>query len=329
VLACVICDRETPSESAEQASVASNVRAYSGERFAYWRCRHCRSIHARDQVDLAHYYARYPFHDLPSDWRFNLLHTRQLARLRRAGLERSHKILDYGCGSGSFVRFLHARGYSRARGFDEYREEYKDRSLLGDRYDCIISQDVIEHVSSPNALLAELGGATEDGAIVAVGTPNASAIDLTRPREFVHAIHAPYHRHIFSSDALIDAGRRQGLALRRFYSTMYTNTPVPFLNEAFYRYYGRMLDDTLDVVTEPVHSGALFLRLPVTLFWGVCGAFFSRHTDVMAVFQKTPGQRVSGPSVPVATSGSCRWSGKRSAGRRHRATVSSRRGGIS
>ena len=289
VLACVICERETPAESAEQASVACNVRAFSGERFAYWRCRHCGSIHARDEVDLAHYYAGYPFHDLPSDWRFDVLHARQLARLRRAGLARSHKILDYGCGGGNFVRFLHAKGYSRARGFDEYRAEYKDRSLLGERYDCIISQDVIEHVSSPNALLAELGRATEDRAIVAIGTPNASAIDLRRPRDFVHAIHAPYHRHIFSRDALIDAGTRQGLALSRFYSTMYTNTPVPFLNEGFYRYYGRILDDMLDVATEPVHAGALIVRLPVTLFWGVFGAFFSRHTDVMAVFHTRRG----------------------------------------
>jgi SAM-dependent methyltransferase len=289
VLTCAICERETPSGSAEQASVPSNVRAFSSHTFAYWRCRHCGSIHARDEVDLAHYYLRYPFHDLPSDWRFDVLHARQLARLRRAGLDRSHRILDYGCGSGNFVRFLHAQGYSRARGFDEYREEFRDRSVLGDRYHCIISQDVIEHVPSPNALLAELGKATEDRAIIAVGTPNASAIDLERPRDFIHAIHAPYHRHIFSREALVDAGRRHGLALHRFYSTMYTNTPVPFLNEAFYRYYGRILDDTLDVAAEPIHTGALLLRLPLTLFWGFFGGFFSRHTDVMAVFQKGSG----------------------------------------
>ncbi len=286
VLACVICDGETPCASVEQASVSSNVREFSNETFVYWRCGHCGSIHARDDVDLANYYARYPFHDLPNDWRFDVMHTRQLARLRRAGLERSHKILDYGCGSGNFVRFLHAKGYSEARGFDEYREEYKDRSVLGESYDCIISQDVIEHVPSPNVLLDELARATEDRAILAIGTPSASAINLGRPREFVHAIHAPYHRHILSRNALIDAGGRHGFALSRFYSTMYSNTPVPFLNEAFYRYYGRILDDTLDVATEPIHVGALLARLPLTLFVGFFGSLFSRHTDVMAVFRK-------------------------------------------
>jgi 2-polyprenyl-3-methyl-5-hydroxy-6-metoxy-1,4-benzoquinol methylase len=285
-LACVVCARETPSGSVEQARVPSNVRRFSSEEFSYWRCRHCQSIHARDDVDLSHYYARYPFHDLPSDWRFNAMHARQLARLRRAGLERSHKILDYGCGSGQFVRFLRAKGYSKARGFDNYREEYKARSVLDETYDCIISQDVIEHVPSPNVLLAEFEGATEEGGIIAIGTPNASAIDLERPRDFVHAIHAPYHRHILSREALVAAGTRHGLALSRFYATMYTNTRVPFLNEAFYRYYGRLLDDTLDVAAEPVQSGALLRRLPLTLFWGLFGSFFSRHTDVMVVFRK-------------------------------------------
>lgn len=285
---CVVCQHETPAGSAEEASVASNVRAFSNETFALWRCGHCGSIHARDEVDLGHYYAKYPFHDLPTDWRLHAMYTNQLARLRRAGLDRSHKILDYGCGGGHFVRFLQAEGYAKACGFDEYSKSYKDRSVLDDRYDCIISQDVIEHVPSPHALLDEFGRLAADRAIIAVGTPNAAAIDLRRPQDFVHTIHAPYHRHILSQSALVDAGKRHGFALDRFYSTMYSNTPVPFLNEAFYRYYAKLGDDTLDAVMEPVpmRVAILLLLLPVTLFLGLFGAFLSRHTDVMAVFKK-------------------------------------------
>jgi SAM-dependent methyltransferase len=300
---CVVCQRVTPPGAVEEADVPSNVRLFSGEAFAYWRCGRCASIHARDEVDLDHYYARYPLHELPGDWRFDAIHARQLARLRRAGLKRSHQILDYGCGNGQFVRFLQLRGYSGARGFDEYLGTYRDRRALDDRYDCIIAQDVIEHVASPSLMLDALARVAEDGAIIAIGTPNASAIDLARPRDFVHALHAPYHRHILSADALIEAGRRQGLVLSRFYSTMYTNTLVPFMNERFYRYYGRLLDDTLDVATDPVQTGALLRRLPLTLWWGLFGSFFSRHTDVMAVFRKgsvghtgeaTRGMRVQG-----------------------------------
>src|SRR4051812_45345464 len=90
---CLVCERETAANALEQADVSSNVRLFSQETFAYWRCRHCGSIHARDEVDLARYYALYPFHELPTDWRFDAIQSRQLARLRRAGLKRSHKIL--------------------------------------------------------------------------------------------------------------------------------------------------------------------------------------------------------------------------------------------
>lgn len=282
---CVICERETPSGSAEEVSVTSNVRVFSKESFAVWRCRHCGSIHARDEVDLAHYYSQYPFHDL-AHWALHPMYTNQLARLKRAGVERSHKILDYGCGSGQFVKFLQANGYANARGFDEYSHNFKDRSVLDDQYDCIVSQDVIEHVASPHALLTEFDRLTTDKALIAIGTPNASAIDLGRPRDFVHTLHAPYHRHILSRDALVDAGKRHGLELSRFYSTMYSNTPVPFLNERFYLYFTNIVDGTVDALTGPIPVGAFVLRFPLTLFWGLFGALFSRHTDVMAIFRK-------------------------------------------
>jgi SAM-dependent methyltransferase len=286
---CVVCERETAASSVEEASVASNVRAFSKETFALWRCPNCKSIHARDDVDLGHYYAQYPFHDIKMDWMLHAMYTNQLARLKRAGLDRSHKILDYGCGSGHFVHFLQSEGYENVRGFDEYSDSYKDRSVLEDRYDCIISQDVIEHVPAPHALLTEFQRLTREGAVVAIGTPNASAIDLKRPADFVHTIHAPYHRHILSREALVQSGGRHGMKLDRFYPTMYTNTPVPFLNEAFYQYFTRFTDGTLDATIERPPGAMLLLVLaaPVTLFIGLFGALFSRHTDVMAVFRRT------------------------------------------
>lgn len=265
----------------------SNVRAFREERFAYWRCDRCGSIHARDEVDLAHYYARYPFHGLAMDWRLKAMYSRQAARLVAAGVKRSHRILDYGCGGGQLVSFLRSMGFETVRGYDQFSAEFGDKSVLDDEYDCIVSQDVVEHVAEPHGLLSEFQKLARPGAVVAVGTPNAGAIDLARPGEFVHTIHAPYHRHILSKDALITAGQRQGWSLARYYPTMYSNTRIPFLNEAFYLYYTRITDGTLDALMEPVRVGALLVRAPLTLFWGLFGFYFSRHTDVMAVFRKT------------------------------------------
>lgn len=285
-LKCNICGEETPEDVAETAGVHSNVRAFKDETFVYFRCRSCGSLHARDDLpNLAHYYARYPFHDLPVDWRLHAMYASYLARLRHAGLERSDRILDFGCGGGHFVGYLRERGYTAA-GYDEYSEEFSDARVLDARYDCLVSQDVIEHVASPHALLEQFTQLTTETALIALGTPNAAAIDLARAQDFVHTIHAPYHRHILSDEALKRAGQQHGWKLQRFYPTMYTNTPVPFLNERFYLYYTKLTDGTLDALMEPVRGGALLLRLPETLFWGLFGRFFSRNTDVMALFRR-------------------------------------------
>lgn len=282
-LTCNICGDVT--EAAESGAIHSNVRAFKDETFVYVRCASCGSLHARDEVDLAHYYAHYPFHNLPVDWRLHAMYANYLKRLQQCGLQREHRILDYGCGGGHFVSYLREHGYT-VEGFDEYSPKFGDRAVLAEKYDCIVSQDVLEHVPAPHALLEEFSRLTRPGALIALGTPNADALDLKHPKSFVHAIHAPYHRHILSERALKQAGAKHGWELARFYPTMYTNTPVPFLNERFYLYYTTITDGTLDSMMEQVRAGGLLLRLPETLFWGFFGGMFSRHTDVMAMFRR-------------------------------------------
>jgi SAM-dependent methyltransferase len=286
VLSCNICRAEGENLAIEEAQIRSNVRAFAEERFRVWRCRACGSIHARDEVDLARYYARYPFHDLPIDWRLRLMYENQLLRLKRAGLRREHTILDYGCGGGYFVSFLQARGYRHVAGFDEYSEKFRDRRILERRYDCLIAQDLIEHVASPHAMLDEFDGLLGPGGILAIGTPNASAIDLLEPERTIHALHLPYHRHIFSKQALINAGSEHGLELYRYYPTQYANTLFPFLNSAFYLYYTRLIDNSLDALMDPPKVWPLLARFPLTLFWGFFGYLLSPETDVMAVFRR-------------------------------------------
>jgi 2-polyprenyl-3-methyl-5-hydroxy-6-metoxy-1,4-benzoquinol methylase len=282
---CCICDRQVRIADAESAVVRSNVRAFSRERFRVWRCPGCESIHASEEVDLAHYYAQYPFHSLKDDWRLRTVYGSQLARLKAAGVEKTQRILDYGCGNGGFVRYLQEHGFTNAVGFDAFNPEFANLTLLTSRYDCILAQDVLEHVKAPRALLAQFAKMLLPGAVVFIGTPNADAVDLDRADGFLHALHVPYHRHIFSRRALLMSGSRQGWQLERHYPTMYTNTNVPFLNEAFYTYYGAALDNSLDAILGPVEPWQLLARLPLTLFWAIFGAAFSRGTDGCAVFR--------------------------------------------
>jgi SAM-dependent methyltransferase len=259
------------------------VRAFLRTSFELWRCRRCGSIHATDEVDLGFYYSHYPFFSLPDDWRVRTLYDNQLRRLRRAGVRPRHRILDYGCGGGAFVRYLRQRGFDRVVGYDRFSPEFSDPSALDDAYDCVISQDVLEHVASPRTFLDELGRLVTPGGVIALGTPNADAIRLDR---HIHALHVPYHRHIFSRGALFAAGEQRGWRVERYYPTQYANTPVPFLNSRFYLYYMGLCDDSIDSLMEAPRVLPLLARLPVTWFWGLFGYFFAEETDVMVIFRR-------------------------------------------
>lgn len=272
------------SADAETASVRSNVRAFRDEQFVVWRCGACRSIHAQDEVDLAHYYAGYPVFDAALDWKLRTVYGSMLKRLVAAGLQPGASVLDYGCGKGVLVQFLREQGYD-ASGYDRYAEGFSDRSVLARGYDCVVCQDVIEHVDSPHVLLAELHGMTKPGGIVSIGTPDAAALDLKKPEDFVHALHLPFHRHILSMAALEEAGARAGFEVVRRYDTMYNNTLVPTMNPRFVLHYVRCRDDVFDLVVEPVAFTWKMLT-PLTPFFIFFGYFFDRHTDIQVMFRK-------------------------------------------
>lgn len=251
-----------------------------------WRCERCASIHASDEVDLAHYYGGYPVFTAALDWKFNVVYGNLLRRLVRAGLKPEDRILDYGCGNGVFVEFLKNKGYANAVGFDRFQSAFCDEALLRERYDAIVSQDVIEHVDEPLALLDSFDGLVRPGGLIAIGTPDAAALDLRDPENFVHALHQPYHRHILSAPALREAAERVGWSVNRYYSTMYNNTLFPTMNPRFVLHYVRCFDDVFDLVAEPIRTNSWKLWTPVTLFFAFFGYFFDRHTDIMFTFTK-------------------------------------------
>ena len=142
----------------------------------------------------------------------------------------------------------------------------------------------MEHVPSPREHMRALGRLVKPGGIIAVGTPNASAIDLARPERGIHALHQPYHRHIVSGAALQEMGQELGFRLVRYYPTMYANTRWPFVNSAFVLHYYRCFDNNADLAVQPPSLSSWRLWSPATLWLGLLGSFFAPKTDVMAVF---------------------------------------------
>ena len=281
-MTCTVCgDAAAPSETAE---VPSNVRAFREQRFAVWRCGQCRTIHARNEVDLAHYYAAYPMHADAGGAAMRAFFAVQRRRLRTAGLADGASVLDYGCGAGAFVRYLAGRRVA-ATGYDAYAPAFADRGALVQVYDAVVLQDVIEHVADPGALLAEVSTLVRPGGLVLIGTPDADAIDLTRVARFTHALHAPYHRHILARQELIARAEALGWSLVRLYRSHYANTLRPFLNARFVHHYLRTRDNTMDAALDPTRPGLRLLLDPRTYVLGLFGALAPPREDICAIFR--------------------------------------------
>ncbi|HYF48449.1 MAG TPA: class I SAM-dependent methyltransferase [Planctomycetota bacterium] len=269
------------STASELRPVPSNVRRFRSETFRMWRCENCRSIHCADDVDLAHYYANYPIKQLKLDFHTRTGYENRIRLLKRAGVDRSHKILDYGCAGGLFVQFLRESGFASANGYDPYEPSFADDRVLKS-YNCVTSFDVIEHDDDPAAFLKRMRELAIPGGTVIVGTPNAEGVSLARLQN--PALHAPYHRHILSAKALLELGRRAGLEPIDLWRRSYFDTVIPTVNSRFmWRYLEKCGD--IDAATESPRTGLVAIS-PDLWLYAIFGYFLPANDNMIVTFRR-------------------------------------------
>lgn len=282
---CNVC--EAPGSligSSDKTSVHSNVRAFRNESFAVWRCQNCRSIHAQDDVDLNHYYSGYPFQRQKMDLFRRLASRNYLRRLERTGVRPADSVLDYGCGSGLLIEYFRRRGYHDVSGFDEYSPLFGDRTVLNRPYDCLIMQDVIEHVSDPRSLMRTAISLTKPGGRICIGTPNATALNLREPDDFLHQLHQPYHRHILSPMALRGLAAEFGLSVLAWHDIYYCDLFAPFANQRYALFYAKLFDNTLDLAFEPIRF-KLGMFTPRGIALGLLGRLVPLKQEMMVILR--------------------------------------------
>ena len=115
-LNCNVCDRPgTFAEARDVARIHSNVRRFVKDEFTVWRCTGCGSLHCKEDVDLAYYYGGYFYTDQQLDYFSRCAYAARIRQLRRWGWNTDRTLLDYGCGSGAFLRLLQERRRRRRR----------------------------------------------------------------------------------------------------------------------------------------------------------------------------------------------------------------------
>jgi len=284
-----VCGTDAPAGQVSTARIRSNVRCFAEETFALWQCASCKSIHAADEVDLEHYYARYPFHGQQTSFAVGLAYNGKLRELESFGLKREHRILDYGCGGGVFVQHLRAHHYTRASGYDAYVKEGPYAEEPSGLYDVVLSQDVIEHVDSPRAHLERLIELTTPGGLIVVGTPNAAVVELAHPERYIHMLHQPYHRHVLSAAALESLAGSLGATVLKVRHGYVGNRAIPGLNG---RYLLRTLHAHGDVLDDMVAGKVIWkweLFSPGAL-WDFFTGYWNDPGFDMTMVLRAPGQ---------------------------------------
>jgi SAM-dependent methyltransferase len=143
-----------------------------------------------------------------------------LAFAARFASNKAPTLLDVGCGTGGFLKFVSANGF-RAYGFDASSAQAEHaRTLFSDvrpansiqaylelldqpilKFDFITLWDVFEHIRNPVPFLQQLAGALQPGGNLFISVPNGGAIPwkirirraLNKPADLAPWEHVFYH----------------------------------------------------------------------------------------------------------------------------------------
>ena len=263
----------------------SSEREFADEEFTVWQCSNCGCIHALEAVDLAHYYSEYGLHeDTEPDDITRFFFGRKLKWLEKAGLSKDQKVLDYGCGGGHFLQFMQEKGYTRAFGYDPFTEKYSDRDLLEQRYDMVMSSDVIEHDVDVYGHLDTLTGLTNETGAVYIETPDALAINLKNIDTHRQILQQPFHRHILPHPWIIENMEKKGWKVEQIARHPFFHSWIPFLNVPAMDHYWDKYGG-LTVLNEGYRWSALLS--PKYWFLGLFGALLYTKDEVQLVMRRS------------------------------------------
>lgn len=279
---CRVCQQT--SSAPESVLVRGATREVQAEHFTVWRCQQCGSLNALEAVDYDRVYASYPIQRQRYDAFSRLMFAKRLRILRQAGLEHGQHVLDYGCGSGHFVRYLRDMGWT-CSGFDPYNPDFANPAVLLSRFDLVTCQDVIEHVDEPASLLAQLTALVAPNGRLVVGTPYADHVDLHDTIDQLGVLHQPFHRFVMSKASALEFFNPPGWQLIDLIDACYIDTAVPFANTMFLFHLFKTGDGMMDFAFDRIPASH-FMRHPSLLFWGLFGRLFARRQDLFAVLQR-------------------------------------------
>lgn len=132
--------------------------------------------------------------------------------LRRSLPANANRILDYGCGSGTFLVHLRQTGFQGETWATDLfkpdplpdRVSWIDMDDLegGPTYDWITLSHVLEHLDNPRLVLERLKRRLSPEGRIWISTPNADSFLMATTKQWSRDVDFPRHREVFSRHGL-------------------------------------------------------------------------------------------------------------------------------
>jgi len=186
------------------------------------RCENCGSLYSEKFPNAESLYTVYKsYYTAPKARGFfrsmvrRLMDTTRREYMLRAVPRLAQSVLDFGCGSGEFLGYLRARGYTASLfGTDLSKPvgeltsgfNWVQLECLSDRdncYDWVTLNHVIEHIQFPETAIATVSKILRGKGSVWISTPNAASFLIRIFKGYSRDLDFPRHRQVFSRAALV------------------------------------------------------------------------------------------------------------------------------
>jgi SAM-dependent methyltransferase len=263
---------------------------FRSQRFRMGRCADCGLVYLRERPDPRDLEVYYPasykcFQAYDQRGAIMRVLARRVARAKRRQIERlmpsgSRTLLDYGCGSGTWLSELRKVGCAldmigtdvfdgplaslRAQGIPAFRcdEESLFEHVAPGSVGVVHLFHVIEHVPSPARLLARLRDALAPGGAIVGQTPNVASFGSRFWGEAWNQWHAPHHFVIFSPATLARHARAAGLEVASISSSLSGATQWA---QSGLRAWSAWKHRPFLGTSEPLYPALILAAIPLTM----------------------------------------------------------------
>jgi 2-polyprenyl-3-methyl-5-hydroxy-6-metoxy-1,4-benzoquinol methylase len=212
------------------------------------------------------------------------------------------KLLDVGCGDGSYLAFMKELGY-QALGIDPDPEAVRvakeyygitvycgtidQVELAEEEFDAITIRHVIEHMHDPMAALQASYKLLKPGGKLVILTPNV--------RSLIHflfkdawSLDPPRHLILFSPKAL-----RRMVEDAGFNVVLFKTIPSPWYLETVWLYRIKQMNARLNVLGSIIFALARIFHLGIAVFHNICHPFLPDRGDEIAIVAEKPRSLIS------------------------------------